>query len=63
MDATDSFPVETECTGCGFSLTVAEEDAEGIPGGLSPQHQARVVLEDHGWSPASDPALCSSCNS
>jgi hypothetical protein len=60
MSAHDSFPVEPECTECGFSLTVSEEDAADVPGDLSPRHKARVVLEDHGWSHASEPALCSS---
>jgi len=59
---TDSFPITHECTDCGFRLTVTEDDTNGVPGGLSARYQARIVLEDHGWSSADDPALCSSCN-
>jgi len=58
--------VEIECTHCGFSLTLTEtatETAAGVPDGLPDRYQARILLEDHGWSSADDRALCSSCNS
>jgi hypothetical protein len=56
---TAAFPVECTCVECGSSLTVTEDDADGVPGDLSPWHSARVVLEDYGWSRASEPPLCS----
>jgi len=57
-----AFPVTCTCAECGFSLTVTEDDTTTVPDGLSPQHQARIVLEDHGWSSADDPPLCSACS-
>lgn len=62
MITEESFPVECTCSECGFSISVIAEDAATVPGDLSPQHQARVVLEDWGWSHASEPPLCSACS-
>ena len=63
MNDSEPFPVKCTCSQCGFSLTVTHEDAADIPGDLSARHQARVVLEDHGWSYAEEPPLCSACSS
>lgn len=61
MPQSAAFPVTCTCAECGFSLTVGKDDTDGVPGDLSPRHKARIVLEDHGWSSADDPPLCSAC--
>jgi hypothetical protein len=57
------YPIEVTCSQCGFSLSVSKKDVADVPSDLSPEAKARVVLEDHGWSPMGDPPLCDDCAS